>query len=159
MAKRRARPPSHLRTCNYSLRSFYLCLQRVMSTPMDFYHSHHWECPTIQLPHPGASSAATKCPLPATPTMLAGPGLRVFHPSETLPLGLGPALPRTPPSGCPSPIARMTSSELSRGPRPPESTPARSRLGSPPSTTWSQIPSAFPDRSGSDLYFSSLPLV
>ena len=51
----------------------------------------------------------------------SSPGLRVFHPSETLPLGLGPALPRTPPHGSPSPIARMTSPELSQGAQGPRS--------------------------------------
>ncbi len=84
-------------------------------------------------------------------------GLEDFHPSETLPLGLGPVLPSTPRHGSPSPIARITSSELSQV----------SRAGSPPSTTWSdedfhsrtwsQFPSAFPDLSGSGLCFSSFP--
>ncbi len=46
-------------------------------------------------------------------------GLRVLHPGETLPPGLGFALPRTPLHGSPSPIARMTSLELSQGAQDP----------------------------------------
>ncbi len=46
----------------------------------------------------------------------SNPGLRVFHPSDTLPLGFVPALPRTPSPESPSPITRITPPELSQGP-------------------------------------------
>ncbi len=51
----------------------------------------------------------------------SSPVPRVFHPSGTLALGLGPALPRTPPHWSASPIVRMTSPELSQGAQGPRS--------------------------------------
>ena len=47
--------------------------------------------------------------------------LQFFYPSETLLLGLGPALPRTATHGNPSPIARMTSPDLYPGTQSPRS--------------------------------------
>ena len=94
----------------------------------------------------------------------SSPGLRVFHPSETLPLGLGPALPRTPPHGSPSPIARTTSPEPSQGaqgpwsplPHAPERGVPRRRLGvTKTSTPGLGANSQVPAQSGSDLSFSS----
>ncbi len=68
---------------------------------------------------------------------MVGVPRRVSHPRKTLPFGLGPALPRTPPQASPSPIARMTSAELSLGaqgprsplPPAPERAVPRRRLG------------------------------
>ena len=59
----------------------------------------------------------------------SSPGLRVFHPNETLLLGLGPVLPSTLPHRSPCPIARTTSPELSQGAQAPE-------VHSPPLPSW-----------------------
>ncbi len=58
------------------------------------------------------------------PQRRSSPGLRVFRPSDTPPPGLGSALPRTPPHGSHSSIARLTSpgsSQGAQGPRSPHS--------------------------------------
>ena len=122
MAKRRARLPSVLRTCNYSLPLLCLCLQGVVSAP----RGTSITAITGSAPHfnltPRSVEYSHGVPSPCNShNDGSSPGLRVFHPSETLPLGHGPALPRTPPLVTPSPIARMSSPELSKGARGPRS--------------------------------------
>ena len=124
----------------------------------DFIHSHFGECPKTSTPKPWSGKYSHAMPSPSNLHDDGSlPGLRVFHPNETLSLGLGPAPPRTPPHGSPSPIALMTFPELPQGANGPAA-------ASPPSTTqsdenfhsrtWSQFLSVSPDRSTSDLVVS-----